>query len=56
VKGLRPGKNSARRRGHLDQVLPKRQRLPRGRRAALADDTLLQRSRDDGVLLWTLSI
>ncbi|WP_083925664.1 tyrosine-type recombinase/integrase [Sphingomonas sp. Mn802worker] len=35
AKGLRTGDNPARWRGHLDQLLPKRQRLTRGHHAAL---------------------
>lgn len=35
AKGLRTGENPARRRGHLDQLLPKRQRLSRGHHTAL---------------------
>lgn len=35
VKGLRSGENPARWRGHLDRLLPKRQRLTRGHHAAL---------------------
>ena len=35
AKGLRTGENPARWRGHLDQLLPKRQRLSRGHHAAL---------------------
>ena len=35
AKGLRSGENPARWRGHLDQLLPKRQRLSRGHHAAL---------------------
>jgi integrase len=34
--GLRSGENPARWRGHLDQLLPKRQRLTRGHHAAMA--------------------
>jgi integrase len=36
AQGLRNGENPARWRGHLDQLLPKRQRLTRGHHAALA--------------------
>jgi integrase len=36
AQGLRGGENPARWRGHLDQLLPKRQRLTRGRHAAMA--------------------
>lgn len=36
AKGYRQGENPARWRGHLDQLLPKRQRLSRGHHAALA--------------------
>jgi integrase len=36
AQGLRSGENPARWRGHLDQLLPKRQRLTRGHHAALA--------------------
>jgi integrase len=36
AKGLRSGDNPARWRGHLDQLLPRRQRLTRGHHAALA--------------------
>jgi integrase len=35
AQGLRNGENPARWRGHLDQLLPKRQRLTRGRHAAM---------------------
>jgi integrase len=35
AQGLRSGENPARWRGHLDQLLPKRQRLARGHHAAL---------------------
>lgn len=35
AKGFRSGENPARWRGHLDQLLPKRQRLTRGHHAAL---------------------
>lgn len=35
AKGLRTGDNPARWRGHLDQLLPKRQRLSRGHHAAI---------------------
>src|SRR5262245_4548984 len=35
AQGLRNGENPARWRGHLDQLLPKRQRLPRGHHAAM---------------------
>lgn len=40
AKGLRAGENPARWRGHLDQLLPKRQRLSRGHHAALAYDAI----------------
>ena len=40
AKGLRSGENPARWRGHLDQLLPKRQRLTRGHHAALPYDAL----------------
>jgi integrase len=36
AKGLRSGDNPARWRGHLDQLLPKRERLTRGHHAALS--------------------
>ena len=36
AQGLRNGENPARWRGHLDQLLPKRQRLTRGHHAAMA--------------------
>ena len=36
ARGLRNGENPARWRGHLDQLLPKRQRLIRGHHAAMA--------------------
>ncbi len=36
ARGLRSGENPARWRGHLDQLLPKRQRLTRGHHAAMA--------------------
>jgi integrase len=35
AKGLRPGENPARWRGHLDHLLPKRQKLQRGHHPAL---------------------
>ena len=35
AQGLRNGENPARWRGHLDQILPKRQRLTRGHHAAM---------------------
>ena len=35
AKGLRTGENPARRRGHLDQLLPKRQLITRGHYAAM---------------------
>ncbi len=35
AKGLRSGENPARWRGHLDQLLPKRQRLSRGHHTGL---------------------
>ena len=35
AKGLREGENPARWRGHLDQLLPKRQKLTRGHHAAM---------------------
>jgi len=40
AKGLRAGENPARWRGHLNQLLPKRQRLARGHHAALAYDLI----------------
>ena len=36
AQGLRSGENPARWRGHLDQLLPKRQRLARGHHAAMS--------------------
>jgi integrase len=36
ARGLRSGENPARWRGHLDQLLPKRQRLTRGHHAAMS--------------------
>ena len=36
AQGLRSGENPARWRGHLDQLLPKRQRLTRGNHAAMS--------------------
>jgi integrase len=36
AQGLRTGENPARWRGHLDQLLPRRQRLTRGHHAAMA--------------------
>jgi Arm DNA-binding domain/Phage integrase family len=36
AQGLRTGENPARWRGHLDQLLPKRQRLTRGHHAAMS--------------------
>jgi integrase len=36
AQGLRSGENPARWRGHLDQLLPKRQRLTRGHHAAMS--------------------
>lgn len=38
AQGLRSGENPARWRGHLDQLLPKRQRLTRGHHAAMPYD------------------
>src|SRR5262245_66133193 len=35
AQGLRNGENPARWRGHLDQLLPRRQRLTRGHHAAM---------------------
>lgn len=40
AKGHRVGENPARWRGHLDQLLPKRQRLSRGHHAALPYDAV----------------
>lgn len=40
AKGLRSGENPARWRGHLDQLLPKQQRLSRGHHAALSYNDL----------------
>ena len=40
AKGLRSGENPARWRGHLDQLLPKRQKLTRGHHAALKFEAL----------------
>jgi len=40
ARGHRSGENPARWRGHLDQLLPKRQRLSRGHHKALAHDAL----------------
>lgn len=40
VRGFRAGDNPARWRGHLDQVLPKRQRLSKGHHAALPFEQL----------------
>lgn len=40
AKGHRSGENPARWRGHLDQLLPKRQRLSRGHHTALAYEAL----------------
>ena len=40
AQGLRSGENPARWRGHLDQLLPKRQRLTRGHHAAMAFNEL----------------
>jgi integrase len=40
AKGLRSGENPAAWRGHLDQLLPKRQRLTRGHHAALPYDAM----------------
>ena len=40
AKGLRSGENPARWRGHLDHLLPKRQKLRRGHHAALSFDAL----------------
>src|SRR3546814_7964696 len=44
AKGHRSGENPARWRGHLDQLLPKRQRLSRGHHAALAYDAVDRKS------------
>lgn len=58
AKGLRSGENPARWRGHLDHLLPKRQKLTRGHHAALPIDempafmeALRQR---DAVAAWAL--
>jgi integrase len=40
AQGLRSGENPARWRGHLDQLLPKRQRVTRGHHAAMSYDEL----------------
>lgn len=40
AKGYRSGENPARWRGHLDQLLPKRQRLSRGHHSALGYDAI----------------
>lgn len=40
ARGLRSGENPARWRGHLEQLLPKRQRLSRGHHAALPYDAV----------------
>lgn len=40
AKGLRSGENPARWRGHLNQLLPKRQRLTRGHHTALSYDVM----------------
>jgi integrase len=40
AQGLRSGENPARWRGHLDQLLPKRQRLARGHHAAMSYDAV----------------
>ncbi len=40
AKGFRSGNNPARWRGHLDRLLPKRQRLTRGHHAAMPYDAL----------------
>jgi integrase len=40
AKGFRGGENPARWRGHLDQLLPKRQRLSRGHHTALPYDAI----------------
>jgi len=40
AKGHRSGENPARWRGHLDQLLPKRQRFSRGHHSALAYDAM----------------
>ncbi|MBI1684930.1 tyrosine-type recombinase/integrase [Caulobacter hibisci] len=40
ARGLRSGENPARWRGHLNQLLPKRQRLTRGHHAALPYDAV----------------
>jgi integrase len=40
AQGLRSGENPARWRGHLDQLLPKRQRLTRGHHAAMSYDAV----------------
>ena len=40
VRGYRAGDNPARWRGHLDQLLPKRQRLSRGHHAAMPYEEL----------------
>jgi integrase len=46
AQGLRSGENPARWRGHLDQLLPKRQRLTRGHHAAMSYEALSDFMRD----------
>jgi integrase len=58
AKGLRPGENPARWRGHLDHLLPKRQRLTRGHHAALPiddmPDFMSELRQRDAIAAWAL--
>ncbi|MBO1904034.1 tyrosine-type recombinase/integrase [Microvirga sp. 3-52] len=58
AKGLRSGENPARWRGHLDHLLPKRQRLTRGHHAALPIDSMqdfmTKLRQRDAVAAWAL--
>ncbi len=58
AKGLRSGENPALWRGHLDHLLPKRQRLSRGHHAAMPidgmPDFMSELRRRDAVAAWAL--
>lgn len=58
AKGYRSGENPARWRGHLDHLLPKRQRLSRGHHPAMQSaairDFLTQLRTRDAVAAWAL--
>jgi integrase len=58
AKGIRSGENPARWRGHLDHLLPKRQRLSRGHHAAMSIDSMsdfvAELRRREAVAAWAL--